>query len=365
VAEFSDEQRQNAAVIISVGRNLGASERDIQIALMAALQESDLRNISYGDRDSVGLFQQRDAWAPLATRMNPYESAKMFFTGGQDGQRGLLDFHNRDQLSLTQAAQAVQVSAYPDAYAKHADAAQALLGVAPQGSSERTAPTQQQQPPASTPVAVPATAPLVAPDPQPAAVAAPGTGEVSAPGTGPTAPGAGEVRAPGAGELTDPLNVPEPQDDPVLDEHAFNQLFPDAQGTFTGMGNMAAGGRRSDIVSAAMGWLGTPYQWGGTTTKGADCSGFVQSLYAQFGINLPRLSADQAQSGQRISLADAQPGDLVGWDTNGRNSGADHIAVFIGNNQIIELPRPGLNARIRSLSDYDTGAWGVRLPQLG
>jgi murein DD-endopeptidase MepM/ murein hydrolase activator NlpD len=126
---LSSEQRRNAAVIISVGRSLGASGRDILIAIMAALQESGLRNLNYGDRDSIGMFQQRNAWGTRGARLNPVMSARMFFLGGAAGQRGLLDFSGRHRWSLTQAAQRVQVSAYPNAYAKHEGTARSLLGM--------------------------------------------------------------------------------------------------------------------------------------------------------------------------------------------------------------------------------------------
>jgi murein DD-endopeptidase MepM/ murein hydrolase activator NlpD len=112
------EQLKNAADIIAVGKSLGASTRDNVIAIMTAMQESTLRNLNYGDRDSVGLFQQRNAWGSFADRTNPKKSARMFFLGGAAGQRGLFDFKNRNSMSLAQAAQAVQVSAFPDAYAK-------------------------------------------------------------------------------------------------------------------------------------------------------------------------------------------------------------------------------------------------------
>lgn len=124
---WSPEQLSNARSIIQVGRSLGASDRDITIALMAAWQESSMRNLSYGDRDSVGLFQQRNAWGSRADRMDPVKSARMFFQGGQQGQRGLLDFSNRGSYSLGQAAQKVQVSAYPDAYDKWQDESTQLL----------------------------------------------------------------------------------------------------------------------------------------------------------------------------------------------------------------------------------------------
>lgn len=128
MAEWTEEQRQNAAIIAQVGRQLGASERDIQVALMAAIVESGLRNLNYGDRDSIGMFQQRDAWGTAEARLNPYSAARMFFLGGNAGQRGLLDLTNRNSLSMGEAAQAVQVSAYPDRYGQQQAAAAALMG---------------------------------------------------------------------------------------------------------------------------------------------------------------------------------------------------------------------------------------------
>lgn len=144
MAEWTEEQRQNAAIIAQVGEQLGASQRDIQTAIAAAIVESGLRNLNYGDRDSIGMFQQRDAWGSAAARLDPYQSAKMFFLGGAAGQRGLLDLTNRASLSIGEAAQAVQVSAYPDRYGQQEGAARALLGsiggtpVPPQSASEVT-----------------------------------------------------------------------------------------------------------------------------------------------------------------------------------------------------------------------------------
>lgn len=124
---LNSEQLSNAARIIAVGKSLGASTRDNIIAIMTAMQESNLRNLDYGDRDSVGLFQQRNAWGSLADRMNVEKSARMFFLGGKAGQRGLFDFKNRNEMSLAQAAQAVQVSAFPDAYARWQAMAQQVV----------------------------------------------------------------------------------------------------------------------------------------------------------------------------------------------------------------------------------------------
>lgn len=130
MGRYDRERETNAAIIIAVGRQVGASSRDILIALMTALQESGLRNLNYGDRDSVGLFQQRAGWGSRQARMNPWTSARMFYLGSsfRGGSRGLLDYAQRGRWSLTQAAQKVQRSAFPNAYAKHEATARGLLG---------------------------------------------------------------------------------------------------------------------------------------------------------------------------------------------------------------------------------------------
>lgn len=98
-----------------------------------------------------------------------------------------------------------------------------------------------------------------------------------------------------------------------------------------------------EVVTRALELVGLPYVWGGTDPeRGVDCSGLVQSVYATFGIDLPRLSADQARAGSPVgSLSEALPGDLIAWDNSSRNVGADHIAIYIGNGMMIEAPRPG------------------------
>jgi hypothetical protein len=88
------------------------------------MQESGLRNLSYGDRDSVGLFQQRPSahWGQAEQILKPEYAARAFFGGKTSptygAARGLLDIKDWSNKSVTQAAQAVQISAYPNAYAK-------------------------------------------------------------------------------------------------------------------------------------------------------------------------------------------------------------------------------------------------------
>lgn len=112
------------------------------------------------------------------------------------------------------------------------------------------------------------------------------------------------------------------------------------------------------VVKEAERYLGMPYVWGGDDPSegGLDCSGLVQHVYEQFGIDLPRVSADQARAGTPVgSLAEARPGDLIAWDNSGRNVGADHIAIYVGDGMMIEAPRTGLDIRlvpVPSTPDY-------------
>lgn len=124
VVKLTAEMRTNAETILSVGRSLAVSDYGIVIALATAMQESGLKNLSYGDRDSLGLFQQRPSahWGTAEEILNPEYAARAFFGGStsptQGVARGLLDIESWEEMTLTQAAQAVQISAFPKAYAK-------------------------------------------------------------------------------------------------------------------------------------------------------------------------------------------------------------------------------------------------------
>ncbi|PFG31463.1 muramidase family protein [Paramicrobacterium agarici] len=129
VTPLTAEMSTNAQTIIRVGRSLGVSDYGLVVALAAAMQESSLRNVDHGDRDSLGLFQQRTSqgWGTEEQIMNPEYAAKAFFVGVSGKTRGLLDISGWKNMSVTEAAQAVQVSAYPDAYAKWETSARAWL----------------------------------------------------------------------------------------------------------------------------------------------------------------------------------------------------------------------------------------------
>jgi hypothetical protein len=114
---------------VQVGRELGISDFGIVIALATAMQESSLRNLDWGDLDSVGLFQQRPSagWGSVEQLTTPDYAARLFYGGETNPNagytRGLLDISGWESMSLTDAAQRVQISAYPDAYAKWESAA--------------------------------------------------------------------------------------------------------------------------------------------------------------------------------------------------------------------------------------------------
>ncbi|HST81579.1 MAG TPA: NlpC/P60 family protein [Kineosporiaceae bacterium] len=124
---LDDDQLANARTIVQTGQSLKVPDRGLVVAIATALQESTLQNLGWGDRDSVGLFQQRAGWGSTAERTDPATSASMFYTGGRAGQSGLLDIAGWATMSITRAAQAVQVSAYPMAYAKWETLAASLV----------------------------------------------------------------------------------------------------------------------------------------------------------------------------------------------------------------------------------------------
>lgn len=106
---------------------------------------------------------------------------------------------------------------------------------------------------------------------------------------------------------------------------------------------------RAQIVDFALQFEGNPYVYGGTSlTNGADCSGFVMSVFAQFGYSLPRVAADQYYQSVQKSVADLEPGDLVFY-----GSGISHVALYIGDGQIFHASTSASGIKISNY-DYET-----------
>ena len=101
---------------------------------------------------------------------------------------------------------------------------------------------------------------------------------------------------------------------------------------------------RVSLVSYATQFVGNPYVWGGTSlTRGADCSGFVMSVFANYGISLPHSSRAQANCGTKISASDAQPGDLFFY---GNGSSINHVAIYIGGGRVVHASSPKSGIKI-------------------
>lgn len=114
--------------------------------------------------------------------------------------------------------------------------------------------------------------------------------------------------------------------------------------TLSNKDNSDSSSIRNKIVEYALRFEGNPYVWGGTSlTKGADCSGFTQSIFRDNGISIPRTSRTQAISGRRISINEMQPGDLIFYDRNGT---INHVGIYIGNGKVIAASSPETGIRI-------------------
>jgi hypothetical protein len=132
VADLSTEQSENAATIAAVGVRRGLPARAVSIALATAYQESKINNLDHGDRDSLGLFQQRPSmgWGTPEQLQDPHYATNAFYDA-------LEKVDGYDSMRITEAAQAVQRSGFPEAYEDHADDARALAsaltGYSPDG----------------------------------------------------------------------------------------------------------------------------------------------------------------------------------------------------------------------------------------
>lgn len=115
---------------------------------------------------------------------------------------------------------------------------------------------------------------------------------------------------------------------------------------------------RVDVCQYAKEFLGNPYVWGGTSlTKGADCSGFVLSVFKKYGVSLPHSSVAQANCGTTIKVSEAKPGDLIFY---GNGKSINHVAICIGNGQVIHASSPKTGIKISNIS-YRSPIKAVRI----
>lgn len=289
-----EEQVPNAQTIVATGLSLEVPKRGQIVALATAMQESRLRNLGSGDRDSLGLFQQRPSqdWGTAQQIRDPVYASERFY-------QALLKVSGWQQMTVTQAAQAVQKSGYRDAYAQWeplATALQKAIAATFPGSGKDDHKTKDTETPAS--------------------------------GCGPAEDGSSYGRIP-EGSVPKGYTIPKDAD-------------PKAR----------------TAIDWAMHQLGTMYQWGGTCTAAhgpdpmgrCDCSSLMQQAYAHAGIKLTRTTYTQVNEGKVVSPSNLQPGDLI--FSRGTAQRPEHVGMFMGRGLVIEAPKTGKPVRITPLKDW-------------
>lgn len=294
------EQVPNAQTIVAAGLSLDVPTKGQIIALATAMQESRLRNLNYGDRDSLGLFQQRPSqgWGSAQQIRDPVYASEQFY-------KHLLKVSGWQQMTVTQAAQTVQKSGLPDAYAqweKLATALQAAIAKTfPGGGNDANGKEADQ-------------------------------GKKPSPSTTGCAPGqdgSGFGRIP-EGSVPKGYKIPKDAD-------------PKAR----------------KAIEWAMHQLGTLYQWGGSCTNShgpdpmarCDCSSLMQQAYAHVGVTLTRTTYTQVNEGKAVSPAQLQPGDLI--FSRGSAARPEHVGMYMGEGLVIEAPRTTKPVRITPIKDWD------------
>ncbi|MFG1754907.1 C40 family peptidase [Streptosporangium sandarakinum] len=290
---LSAEQMTNARHIVTIiAEHLPAAQARAAapIALMTALAESSLRNLDHGDRDSLGIFQQRAGWGSAAQRRD-VRYATLAFLGGPapPANPGLLDIPGWQRLPPWTAAQAVQRSAYPDGsnyrrWSKESTAlASRLLADGPA-----------------------APAPSCAPDP---AASTPG------PQAAPRLPGAVSqaVRTAIAWAMR-ALGTP----------YQWGGACEDPKTRPTNPGR-----------------------------QNCDCSSLLQAAYRSAGITLPRTTFEQVKVGRRVNIGEVAPGDLVfSAGSDGTPARPGHVAMYVGGGKVIQAPRTGEVVKLTDWATY-------------
>ena len=121
-----------------------------------------------------------------------------------------------------------------------------------------------------------------------------------------------------------------------------------------------SGNAASTAINAAMGYIGTPYVWAGESASGLDCSGLTMVSYAAAGVYLTHSSRVQYGEGTQVPLDAAQPGDLVFWSSDGSQSGIYHVAIYLGDDMMIEAPTFGMTVRVTPMRYSGVMPYAVR-----
>lgn len=292
VREWDAQQVANAATIVAVGHHHGVPARGWVIAVATAMQESRLRNLPSGDRDSLGLFQQRPSagWGTPAQIRDPVYAATRFYTA-------LAAIPGWQNLPLTVAAQTVQRSAFPDAYTKWEPDAYTLVEAVGPALTGLPADTFTQW------IAV--------------CVALDGDGQPA---------GTSAALPPG---FTLPTGTP-----PAV-RAAISWALAQLGTPYSYGGDCTA-----------------PH--GPDPAHHCDCSSLTMRAYQAAGITIPRTAAEQSHTGTPVpSTTHLRPGDLVFIPgANGTPTNPGHVGMYIGADRIIEAPHTGDHVKLIPLHQW-------------
>ena len=156
-----------------------------------------------------------------------------------------------------------------------------------------------------------------------------------------------------------PVNTPESKSPDRSGSNLANEtVIPGESSVLTGsemlyMGNFTV----SELIDYAQSLIGVKYVYGGNSPEeGFDCSGFTKYVFSQFGINLERVAADQAQQGIEVAQDELLPGDLVFSDTDGGNNYINHVGIYIGNGKFVSATSGSLSAKV-TISELNSTYW--------
>lgn len=121
-------------------------------------------------------------------------------------------------------------------------------------------------------------------------------------------------------------------------------------------------GKGQEIADCALQFVGYPYVYGGSSTKGFDCSGLTRYVYAQFGYSINRTASNQLNNGCSVEKGQLQPGDLVMFRQNGSTKPASHVGIYVGSNKYVHASTPGVGVIVSDLNDpyISSGYVGAR-----
>ena len=190
--------------------------------------------------------------------------------------------------------------------------------------------------------------------PAPAADAAPEAPASSPANDAPAAPAAPAEEAPAPAPAPAPTYEEPVYEEPAYEEPAYEE--PVYEEPAYEEPSYSYGGA-STAIATAMTYLGVPYVWGGESYGGVDCSGLTMLAWESAGVDLPHLSRAQYGYGTHVSLGDMEAGDLIFWSSDGTQSGIYHVAMYLGDGQMIEAPTFGVPVRVTGVY-----SWGSIMP---